>query len=165
MSGGRIPAVISGGITEDRVREIVREELAAVQAELAHDRVPRGVGKAGASLGLFKPVLESDDAGGQRGSDLPNELLELFEGYAALILTDGVQGGQQIQNAVSSWHRRRDVVQQGPDSVSGFVGAGGNHGASPSLGLDPRSVGDGAAPGDELRAHTSGAAHPEGGGR
>lgn len=30
---------------------------------------------------------------------------------------------------------------------------------------DPLGVGDGAAPGAEIRAHTSGAAHPEGGAR
>lgn len=129
-------------LTEARVREIVREELAAQQAELHHDRLPGGVIDSGTSFESLDPVLQGLDADGERRRELTDNLVEFLDGYITFVTTDGTQGLKQIQDAVSRRHRLRNVVREGPDSVSGFVGGGGSHDASPSLGLENQSVGE-----------------------
>lgn len=86
-----------GILPEARVREIVREELAAQQAELHHDRLPGGVIDSGTSFESLDPVLQGLEADGERRRELTDNLVEF---------------------PVSRRHRLRNVVREGPDSVS-----------------------------------------------
>lgn len=105
-------------LTEARVREIVREELAAQQAELHHDRLPGGVIDSGTSFESLDPVLQGLEADGERRRELTDNLVEFLDGYITFVTTDGTQGLKQIHDAVSRRHRLRNVVREDPDSVS-----------------------------------------------
>lgn len=136
-----------GILTEARVREIVREELRPLREDLTeHSTKLRALVDAlldylSASEERLRAGLQTthDPQHPEQQDSIPDLRGGSVESEALHLLCQaGVLGN-------------RDIAEV--------------HDASPSLGLDPRSVGDGAAPGDELRAHTSGAAHPEGGGQ
>lgn len=147
-------------LTEARVRAIVREEL-ALQPELTQQPAQRArVVEPGTALQPLEPVLQADDRVDEHPEHTDTAAL-----WAYLLLRVAGSGEDEASEQVArDFHGRWELIQEGGDRPRHvFI-----HNASPSLVVADTptgSVGDRAASGAELRAHTPGAAHPDGGAR
>lgn len=135
---------------ESRVREIVREELAAHSEELAHDREKAIDVDARSAAQLIKSTVENDNRGTNRTDESIQDFMQLLEGYLLVLTTDGAQGRELVEDCKARFHARRNLVDERLDAESGVVGIG--HGeASPGSDCgDGRSLGDAVGSGNAL---------------
>lgn len=153
-------ALAARELTEARVREIVREELAAHAAKLGHDGVEALVGDARPALDPLDPVLQVNRADGKQGHPLGDDAVELIKAMLDIVLTDGAKGQEAFKDCLARRHGVGNLIEHGAEHRADFLGVG--HETSPSLdGLDSLSVGESPRP-DAQPA--SGAGHQGGGG-